>query len=94
VRLLDDTCFGDAPGLADICLIPQLVNARRFGVELTSERLLAIEAACLAVEAFRVPEGLTLRRQQVPHQRRPARNHREQHLGWPRRVPAAMFPVE
>jgi maleylpyruvate isomerase len=48
-------CFGDAPGLADICLIPQLVNARRFGVELTSERILAIEAACLAVEAFQVP---------------------------------------
>lgn len=49
-------CFGDTPGLADICLIPQLVNARRFGVELTSERILAIEAACLGVEAFRVPE--------------------------------------
>jgi maleylpyruvate isomerase len=49
-------CFGDTPGLADICLIPQLVNARRFGVELTSERILAIEAACLAVEAFGAPE--------------------------------------
>jgi maleylpyruvate isomerase len=49
-------CFGDAPGLADICLVPQLVNARRFGVELTSERILAIEAACLSVEAFRMPE--------------------------------------
>jgi maleylpyruvate isomerase len=50
-------CFGDTPGLADICLIPQLVNARRFGVELKSERILAIEAACLGVEAFGVPEG-------------------------------------
>jgi maleylpyruvate isomerase len=50
-------CFGDAPGLADICLIPQLVNARRFGVALMSERILAVEAACLAVEAFRPPEG-------------------------------------
>jgi maleylpyruvate isomerase len=49
-------CFGDAPGLADICLIPQLVNARRFGVVLTSERILAIESACLAVETFRVAE--------------------------------------
>jgi maleylpyruvate isomerase len=47
-------CFGDTPSLADICLVPQLVNARRFGVELTSERILAIEAACLGVEAFRV----------------------------------------
>jgi maleylpyruvate isomerase len=50
-------CFGDTPGLADICLVPQLVNARRFGVALTSERILAIEAACLGVDAFRVPEG-------------------------------------
>jgi maleylpyruvate isomerase len=44
--------FGDAPSLADICLVPQLVNARRFGVTLTSERILAIEEACLALEAF------------------------------------------
>jgi maleylpyruvate isomerase len=51
-------CFGDTPGLADICLIPQLVNARRFSVVLTSERILAIEAACLGNEAFRaLPEG-------------------------------------
>jgi maleylpyruvate isomerase len=47
--------FGDTPTLADICLIPQLVNARRFGVALTSERILAIEAACLGLEAFAVP---------------------------------------
>ena len=26
--------FGDAPGLADICLVPQLYNARRFAVPL------------------------------------------------------------
>lgn len=44
--------FGDAPSFADICLVPQLVNARRFGVELTSERILVIEEACLALEAF------------------------------------------
>jgi maleylpyruvate isomerase len=44
--------FGDAPSLADICLVPQLVNARRFGVTLTSERILAIEAACVMLEAF------------------------------------------
>jgi maleylpyruvate isomerase len=48
--------FGDTPTLADICLIPQLVNARRFGVTLTSDRILAIEAACLELQAFRVPE--------------------------------------
>lgn len=45
-------CFGLTPGLADICLVPQLVNARRFGVELTSRRILDIEQACLALDAF------------------------------------------
>jgi maleylpyruvate isomerase len=45
-------CFGSAPGLADICLIPQLVNARRFGAEIVSQRILEIERACLALEPF------------------------------------------
>jgi maleylpyruvate isomerase len=46
-------CFGEAPGLADICLIPQLYNARRFGVDLTTTpRLLAIERACAELPAF------------------------------------------
>jgi maleylpyruvate isomerase len=45
-------CFGSQPGLADICLIPQLVNARRFGAEIASQRILEIERACLALEAF------------------------------------------
>jgi hypothetical protein len=34
-----------------------LLNVHRFGVALTSERILGIEAACLGVEAFGVPEG-------------------------------------
>lgn len=47
-------CHGDAPGLADCCLVPQLFNARRFECELTSyPRLLAIEENCLALDAFR-----------------------------------------
>ncbi|MDR3534305.1 MAG: maleylacetoacetate isomerase, partial [Rhodopila sp.] len=29
-------CFGDRPGIADICLVPQLGGARRFGVDMTS----------------------------------------------------------
>ena len=46
-------CFGAAPGLADICLVPQLGNARRFGVEVARfPRLLAAEAACMALPAF------------------------------------------
>ena len=46
-------CFGERPGLADLCLVPQLYNARRFGVDLTAmPRLLAAEAACLTLPAF------------------------------------------
>ncbi|WP_269514104.1 maleylacetoacetate isomerase [Brevundimonas subvibrioides] len=44
--------FGDTPTLADICLVPQMANARRFGVVLRWPRLAAIEAACLALPAF------------------------------------------
>src|SRR6201986_3125907 len=29
-------CFGDTPTLADLCLVPQLANARRFGVDVTA----------------------------------------------------------
>lgn len=45
--------FGAAPTMADICLVPQLGNARRFQVDLRWRRLLEIEAACDALEAFR-----------------------------------------
>jgi maleylpyruvate isomerase len=61
--LLPDTagpfCFGAEPGLADLCLVPQLFNARRFGVALGAlPRLLAAEEACLPLPAFAaaVPE--------------------------------------
>ncbi|PCG15387.1 MULTISPECIES: maleylacetoacetate isomerase [Sphingomonas] len=51
-------CFGDEVTLADICLVPQLFNARRFGVDLRWPRLVQVEAACLALPAFAqaVPE--------------------------------------
>lgn len=49
----DAFCFGNMPGLADICLAPQLGNARRFGVDVSAfPRLLAIEHACMALPAF------------------------------------------
>ncbi len=55
-RLIADTagpfCFGDVPTLADICLVPQLYNARRFGVEIRWPRLIAAEQACLSLAAF------------------------------------------
>lgn len=47
-----DFCFGDQPTLADLCLVPQLANARRFGAELRWPRLLAIEAKCAELPAF------------------------------------------
>jgi len=46
-------CFGAAPTLADICLVPQLGNARRFGVDVSAfPRLLQAEAAARALPAF------------------------------------------
>ncbi len=46
-------CFGDAPTLADLCLVPQLANARRFSVDLAAfPRLLRAEAAAQATSAF------------------------------------------
>ena len=45
-------CFGDEVTMADIVLVPQLVNARRFDVKDIPARLLAIEEACLALPAF------------------------------------------
>ncbi|MEK9284820.1 MULTISPECIES: maleylacetoacetate isomerase [unclassified Bradyrhizobium] len=46
-------CFGNAPTLADLCLVPQLGNARRFGVDVSAyPRLLKAEAAAKALPAF------------------------------------------
>jgi maleylacetoacetate isomerase len=46
-------CHGDAPTLADVCLIPQLANARRMKVDVAPyPTLVRIEAACLALPAF------------------------------------------
>jgi maleylpyruvate isomerase len=46
-------CHGDAPGLVDLCLVPQLGNARRFGVDVAPWPTIArIESACRALPAF------------------------------------------
>ena len=46
-------CFGDIPTLADICLVPQLGNARRYGCELSKyPAILEIEKNCMALAAF------------------------------------------
>ena len=47
-------CFGDTPTLADLCLVPQLANARRFGVDVSAyPRLLKAEAAAKAMKGVR-----------------------------------------
>ena len=46
-------CHGDAPTLADICLIPQIANARRFAVDMEPYPIMRrIEDACTQIEAF------------------------------------------
>ncbi|HJY83259.1 MAG TPA: maleylacetoacetate isomerase [Candidatus Binatia bacterium] len=46
-------CFGNTPSLADLCLVPQFVNARRFGCDLSACPTLGqIDATCRALPAF------------------------------------------
>jgi maleylpyruvate isomerase len=46
-------CFGVQPTIADLCLVPQLANARRFGVDVAAfPRLLKAEAAAKDLKAF------------------------------------------
>ena len=46
-------CTGHAPGLADICLMPQLYNADRWGIETTDlPKLSAVASACARLPAF------------------------------------------
>lgn len=45
--------FGDAPDLADLCLVAQAYNARRWGMDLAPfPNVARIESACLAVPAI------------------------------------------
>lgn len=58
IRLANDSasgtfCHGETAGLADICLVPQLANARRFNIELDAfPTLVRIETNCMALKAF------------------------------------------
>lgn len=46
-------CHGDRPTLADICLVPQVHNARRGNVDLTPyPTIVRIDEACRALPAF------------------------------------------
>jgi maleylacetoacetate isomerase/maleylpyruvate isomerase len=44
---------GDRPSLADVCLVPQVANARRFDIAIDAfPRILAIDARCAEIPAF------------------------------------------
>ena len=45
--------LGDAPGLADVCLVPQVANASRVKLDMAPyPRIRAVNEACLALPAF------------------------------------------
>jgi len=46
-------CHGDAPTIADVCLVPQVFNARRFELDLAAyPRIVRIDAACRELQEF------------------------------------------
>src|SRR5690606_27048511 len=46
-------CHGEVPSVADCCLVPQVYNARRFGLDMSPyPTIVRIEQACLALPAF------------------------------------------
>ena len=58
-QLLDDNpstgafCEGDMPTMADCCLVPQVFNARRAGLDLAAYPVISrIERSCMALPAF------------------------------------------
>ena len=56
-RLPGPFALGDRPTLADICIVPQVFNARRFGVDLSLyTRILEIDAASAMLDAFTAAE--------------------------------------
>jgi maleylacetoacetate isomerase len=59
-RLFGQFCYGDTVTMADICLVPQIFNARRFNCALDAyPTLLAISDRCMALDAFRTTEPST-----------------------------------
>ena len=47
-------CFGSTPTLADLCLVPQIFNAKRFEASLENlPRTMAAFEACMKLEAFK-----------------------------------------
>lgn len=64
-------CAGDKPGLAEVCLIPQISNAHRYRVDMTAfPRLAALYEHCMSLPVFQMaaPEA----QPDFPHRRAPA----------------------
>lgn len=56
-------CHGDRPTMADLCLVPQVYNAERWGVDISSlARVRRIAETCMTLPAFRAaaPETVKL----------------------------------
>ncbi|NRA55597.1 MAG: maleylacetoacetate isomerase [Gammaproteobacteria bacterium] len=46
-------CFGELPSLADVCLIPQIFNAKRFHIDMSAYPILSeIDRQCQRIAAF------------------------------------------
>jgi maleylacetoacetate isomerase len=46
-------CFGDSPSLADVCLIPQVFNARRFDVPIDHlPKIMKVDMVCANIHSF------------------------------------------
>ena len=52
-QTMGDCCFGDSPTLADVCLVPQVYNARRFAVPMEQyPNIRKVDQHCCSLEAF------------------------------------------
>ena len=53
LRAQDKYCVGDEVSMADLALVPQVYNARRFNLDLSRHpKILGIEERCLQLPAF------------------------------------------
>jgi maleylpyruvate isomerase len=49
----EDFCFGERPSLADVCLIPQVFNARRYRIDISHlPKIVRIDRRCGEIAAF------------------------------------------
>ena len=97
-------CHGDAPTLADVCLVPQLANARRFDIDMVDRypTLMRIECRLLGrLPAFAAPPRAPARRRierlrQLSHFHWSCHEIRHSRLGYAvgagRRQRASAFP--